>query len=82
MPIQLSEQSEQFVRDLVRSGRFASEAEVIERALRLLEEHDEQARIDELRQEIAIGIDQADRGEAAPFDPRNTLERVRIKIGE
>ena len=29
------------------------------------------------RRDIAIGIEQADRGELAPFDPHATLERIR-----
>jgi hypothetical protein len=30
-----------------------------------------------LRREIAIGIEQADRGELAPFDPHANLARIR-----
>jgi len=77
MTIHLSERREQFIRDLVQSGRYASEDEVIDEALQLLEERDEEARLVELRREIAIGIDQADRGELAPFDPHATLARIR-----
>ncbi len=40
MTIHLSESREQFVRSLVQGGRYASEEEVIEAALRLLEQHD------------------------------------------
>ena len=36
MTIHLPEHREQFVRDLVQSGRYASEAEVIDEAVRLL----------------------------------------------
>jgi antitoxin ParD1/3/4 len=79
MMIQLSEEREQFVRSLMQDGGFASEDEVIDTALRLLQEHDEQAMLAELRREIAIGIDEADRGELAPFDPLATLERIRAR---
>jgi antitoxin ParD1/3/4 len=79
MTIQLPEHREQFVRDLVQSGRYASEADVIADALQLLEERDEQAKLAELRREIAIGVDQADRGELAPFDPHATLARIRSR---
>jgi antitoxin ParD1/3/4 len=79
MTIQLPEHRQQFVRDLVQSGRYASEDEVIADALQLLEERDEQARLAELRHEIAIGIDQADRGELAPFDPHAILARIRSR---
>jgi antitoxin ParD1/3/4 len=79
MMIQLSDEREQLVRSLMENGGFASEAEVIDAALRLLQEHDEQAMLAELRREIAIGIEEADRGELAPFDPRATLERIRTR---
>ena len=79
MTIQLPEHREQFIRDMVQSGRYASEDEVLDKALQLLEESDEQAKLAELRQEIAIGIEQADRGELAPFDPHATLARIRSR---
>ena len=79
MVIHLSEEREQIVRSLMQDGRFASEDEVIGEALRLLEERDEQAKLVELRREIAIGIEQADRGELVPFDPHATLDRIRSR---
>jgi antitoxin ParD1/3/4 len=79
MMIQLSEEREQIVRSLMQDGGFASEDEVIDTALRLLQEHGEQAKLADLRREIAIGIDEADRGELAPFDPHATLERIRAR---
>jgi putative addiction module CopG family antidote len=63
----------------MQDGGFGSEEEVIDTALRLLQEHDEQAMLAELRREIAVGIDEADRGELGVFDPLATLERVRAR---
>jgi antitoxin ParD1/3/4 len=79
MTIQLSGDREQYIRSLVQGGLYASEDEVIEEALRLLQERDDQARLTELRREIAIGIEQADLGELGPFDPNATLARVRSR---
>jgi len=79
MTIQLTEQREQLVRALMQGGRFASEDEVIDAALQLLQERDDEARLADLRREIAIGIEEADRGELAPFDPHATLARVRSR---
>lgn len=79
MAIQVSGDQEQFVRSLVQDGQYASEAEVIDEALRLLQERDDQTKLAELRREIAIGIEQADRGELAPFDPHATLARIRSR---
>ena len=79
MTIQLSGQREQLVRSLMQGGQFASEDEVIDAALQLLQERDDQARLVDLRREIAIGVEQADRGELAPFDPHATLARIRSR---
>jgi putative addiction module CopG family antidote len=76
MTIHLSTDREQFVRSLIQAGQYASEDEVIADALQLLEEHN---KLTALRQEIAIGIEQADRGELEPFDPHATLARVRSR---
>jgi antitoxin ParD1/3/4 len=76
MTIHLSSEREQFVRSLVQAGQYATEDEVIAEALQLLEERNKLA---VLRQEIAIGIEQADRGELEPFDPQATLARVRSR---
>ena len=79
MSINLSGDREQIIRSFIQDGRFASEDEVIDAALQLLQEQAEQAKLADLRHEIAIGIDQADRGELAPFDPHATLERIRSR---
>ena len=79
MMIHLSAENEQYVRSLVQGGQFTSEDEVIDEALRLFQERDELAKLAELRREIAIGIEQADSGELAPFDPHATLTRIRSR---
>lgn len=75
--IELSHETRELLHDLLVEGEYASEDEVIATALRLLRECREQAMIADLRHEIAIGLDEADRGELGPFDPRATLDRVR-----
>jgi len=77
MTIHLSGDREEIVRSFIEDGRFTSEDEVIDEALRLLQERDEQAKLADLRR--AIGIEQADRGGLAPFDPHATLERIRSR---
>ena len=58
---------------------YLSASEVVREALRLLEERDklEAIRSDEVRKEIQVGIEQADRGEVAPLDVQGTLAKVR-----
>ncbi len=79
MTIHLSGDREEIVRSFIEDGRFTSEDEVIDEALRLLQERDEQAKLADLRRDIAIGIEQADRGELTPFDPHAALERIRSR---
>jgi len=65
MNVSLTPELEQFVHTKVKSGRYLSASEVVREALRLLEERDRlrEIRIGTLRQEIAIGIEQSDRGD-------------------
>lgn len=76
--IELSQETRELLYSLLIEGDYASEDEVIATALRLLRECREQAMIADLRHEIAIGLGEADRGELGPFDPRATLDRVRM----
>ena len=79
MTIHLSGDREQIVRSFIQQGEFTSEEEVIDEALRLLLERAEQAKLAALRRDVAIGIEQADRGELSPFDPHSALERIRSR---
>jgi antitoxin ParD1/3/4 len=61
---------EQFVNDQVAAGAYANAEHVVREALERMRERDKSrdSRIEELRQQIQIGIDQADRGECTPLD--------------
>jgi antitoxin ParD1/3/4 len=67
MNVSLTPELEKIVADRVASGRYASASEVIREALRLLEERDQ---LNQLRQEVRLGLEQLDRGQARPFDDR------------
>lgn len=73
MTITLTDEQERAVNRQVEAGRFATPTDVVAAALRLVTAHDE------LKAAIAVGIEQADRGEVAPFDPLATLARVRAR---
>ena len=64
----------------VESGMYHSASEVIRDGLRLMKERDElhQSRLAELRKDIAIGVDQADRGQMQPFNEEIT-SRVKAR---
>ena len=84
MNVSLTQELEAFVHQKVESGRYHSASEVVREALRLLEDHDQlrQIKLESLRKEIAIGLDQLDRGEFAAYD-EDTLgtlfEEIRAK---
>jgi antitoxin ParD1/3/4 len=65
MNVSLTPKLESFVTTKVGSGLYGSQSEVVRAGLRLLMERDRmvEARLDELRGEIAEGLDQARRGE-------------------
>ncbi len=79
MTIPVTNDREDLIRTLMQAGGYASESDVIDEALRLLEERHDPSRLAELRREIAIGIEQADNGELGPFDPQTTLARIRSR---
>jgi len=69
MNVSLTPELEQYVNGKVQSGLYKSASEVIREGLRLLKEREElhQRKLAELRQEIQVGIDQADRGRTQPL---------------
>jgi len=80
MNISLTKEFEHYVTQKVESGMYHSASEVIRDGLRLMKERDElhQSRLAELRKDIAIGIDQADRGLVQPFNEETTA-RVKAR---
>lgn len=65
MNISLPPPLERFVTHLIEEGLFDSENEIVCAGLRLLQDQHElyKIRLVDLRKEIAVGIEQADRGE-------------------
>ena len=65
MNVHLGTVFDEFVSDLLKTGYYQTQSEVLREGLRLLKEREEvkQMRMAELRKEIAVGGEQADRGE-------------------
>jgi antitoxin ParD1/3/4 len=68
---------ENFVTELLKSGLYQSQSEIIREGLRLLKEREDlkRLRLDDLRREIALGSQQADRGEF--LDGPATFRQIR-----
>lgn len=62
MDIQIPDEQRSIIESLVASGRFASPQEAISEGIRLL------ASSEKLRQEIEVGINQAERNEVCDHD--------------
>jgi antitoxin ParD1/3/4 len=80
MNVSLTPELERLIHTKVESGLYLSASEVVREALRLLEERDmlQTMKREELRREIQIGINQADRGEL--LDGEEVLEKLRTKV--
>jgi antitoxin ParD1/3/4 len=63
-----------FVHQVVATGTFASEEDVIVAALRLLQEREK--RLEELRAELIPSIEELDRGEGKPLDIEEIIARA------
>jgi antitoxin ParD1/3/4 len=73
--IELDSELEQTVEGLVRSGRFASEADVLREGVRLIEEHD--ARLAQLDAALDRGRQDIEAGRSKPLD--EVFDRLEAK---
>ena len=81
LTVRLTPEMEKFVASRVASGRYPSASEVVREGLRLLEQHERarEAALDDLRREIAIGLEQARRGEL--LDGEAVFEELEREYG-
>jgi antitoxin ParD1/3/4 len=79
MSISLTPELEQFIQSQIASGKYSSTEEVIIAGIKLLEERERiyKGRFEELKREIAIGVEQLERGER--LDGREVIEKLRQK---
>ena len=80
MNVSLTPALEKYVASKVKSGLYQTASEVVREGLRLLRERDQEGRrkLEDLRREINIGIEQADQGLTVPINEA-TLERIRAR---
>lgn len=79
MNVSLTPELERFVHSLVESGTYSNQSEVVRAGLRLLEglAKENDARIQALRSDLQIGIDQMLRGEGKSMTRDELLESAR-----
>jgi len=80
MNVSLTPELEEYVSGKVQSGLYHSASEVIREGLRLLKQKDEvhRGRLEQLRRDIQVGIDQANRGEVSAFN-NETLKEIKAQ---
>lgn len=83
MNVSLTPELERLVNDKVASGLYTSASEVIREALRLLKGQDDLSalRLQELKRDIAAGLDQLDRGQSSDLDMAAVKAKARKRIG-
>ncbi len=81
MNISLTPELEQIIANKVKSGMYHSASEVVREAIRLLllfEENDlKQLKLNSLRQQIKVGIDQANLGEV--YSENEVMKRISLR---
>ena len=83
MNVSLTPELERLVNDKVTSGLYTSASEVVREALRLLKGQDEirAMRLQELKRDIAAGLDQLDRGQSSDLDMAAIKAKARKRTG-
>lgn len=80
MEISLTPELARWVAERVAAGKFESESAAVRAGLLLLQEREEEERLDleALRRDVQVGLDQAERGELVPGDAvfRRAFERI------
>ncbi|NER92560.1 MAG: type II toxin-antitoxin system ParD family antitoxin [Symploca sp. SIO1B1] len=80
MPVALPPELEKFIQNQVTSGKYASVDEVFLAGIKLLEERERlyQGRFEELRSEIMVGVEEANRGEL--LEVETVINRLQEKL--
>jgi len=76
MNVSLTAELESWVHDKVEGGLYKSASEVVRESLRLLREREVQRQrmLEELRGELALGVEQLDQGMSRAFTPQLVKE--------
>ncbi|MFB8787379.1 MAG: type II toxin-antitoxin system ParD family antitoxin [Potamolinea sp.] len=82
MNISLTTEQAKFIQEKIKTGRYSTTAQVINEALRLLEERERhyQTWLEETRQKAAVGIEQLERGEG--IDGETVIANLRKKLAK
>ncbi len=84
MTVALPSELEEIVNARIQSGQYQSPGEVVREGLRLLQEQEmlRQIKLEQLRKDLMVAVEQADRGEVAPLDVEAILAEGRKRLAE
>jgi antitoxin ParD1/3/4 len=84
MTVQLPASYEQFVAEMLGTGGYQSPADVICDGLDLLRAQAayRQRRLEQLREQVNVGLEQMRQGKVSPADPMKVLEEVEQEFAE
>lgn len=83
MNVSLTPELEEMVAQKVKSGLYNSASEVVREGLRLIVEQDRmrEIKLEELRKELQIGLDQLERGEGIEYNsPEELLAELNAEL--
>jgi antitoxin ParD1/3/4 len=82
MNVNLGPVFDEFVSEMLDSGLYQSQSEILREGLRLLKEREEERRLRlaELRKQVTLGAKQADRGELVDGD--QVFAQIRRRSGQ
>ena len=80
--IALKDEDQQFIEEVVKSGRYLSESEVVAEALSELKVREaiRRSKIEDLRAKVRVGLEQADRGEFVEFTAEDVKTEGRKRL--
>lgn len=80
--LSLPPELEEFVSGALASGKYSTQGDLLREALLLLRDRERvrEARLQDLRQELQIGLDESARGESEPFDVEEIKGEVRQQL--
>jgi antitoxin ParD1/3/4 len=83
MNVSLTPELERLVNDKVATGLYTSASEVVREALRLLKDQDEirAVTLQELKRDVAAGVEQLDRGQSSALDMAAVKAKARKRMG-
>lgn len=82
--ISLTDHHDALIEAKIQAGEYANASEVVREGLRLIQERDQElaARIDAIKSRVAVGLEQAARGEFVEGSVDQIRERIRLRVEE